>query len=53
MGVKPDHRLVGKFAAQVVAYRQESREMKSSEIPHDKGVSMGVRKVVGEYDAKH
>jgi hypothetical protein len=28
MGVKPDHRLVARLAVQVVAYRQESREVK-------------------------
>jgi hypothetical protein len=27
--------------------------MKSSEIPHDQGISMAVRKVVEEYEAKH
>jgi hypothetical protein len=37
MGVRPDSRLVAKLAAQVVAYRQESRGNK--ELLHDKGVS--------------
>jgi hypothetical protein len=53
MGVKPDHKLVEKLVAQVVAYRQESWEVKSSEILHDKGVSMAVRKMVEEHEAKH
>ena len=51
MGVRPDNRLVAKLAAQVVAYRQESRVAKK--ILHDKGVSEAVRSVVEEYGAKH
>ena len=51
MGVRPDSRLVAKLAAQVVAYRQESRGNK--ELLGDKGVSEAVRTMVGEYEAKH
>jgi hypothetical protein len=50
---QPNHRLVEKLAAQVVAYRQESREVKGADILQDKGVSAAVRKMVGEYEAKH
>jgi hypothetical protein len=45
MGVRPDSRLVAKLAAQVVAYRQESRGNK--ELLRDE-VAM-----VEEYKAKH
>jgi hypothetical protein len=51
MGVRPDSRLVAELAAQVVAYRQESRGNK--ELLGDKGVSEAVRTMVGEYEAKH
>jgi hypothetical protein len=39
MGVKPDMKLAGKLAAQVVTYRQESQDPKGTRILHDKGVS--------------
>jgi hypothetical protein len=47
MGMRPDQKLVTKLAAQVVAYRQESRGDKG--VLHDKGVSTAVRSVVVEY----
>jgi hypothetical protein len=53
MGVKPDRRLVEKLAAQVVAYRQGSRDSKGTSILQGKGVSEAVRSIVGKYESKH
>jgi hypothetical protein len=50
-GVRPDKKLVTKLAAQVVAYRMESRGDKG--ILYDKGVSTAVRSMAGDYEAKH
>jgi hypothetical protein len=55
MGVKPDRRLVGKLAAQVVvvAYRQGSRDSKGTSVLQDKGMSEAVRSMVEKYEPKH
>jgi formylmethanofuran dehydrogenase subunit C len=54
MGAEPNHKLVEELAAQVVAvaYRQESRGVKGAEILRDKDVSMAVRKMMEENEAK-
>jgi hypothetical protein len=56
MGVKPDPKLVERLAAQVAAYRMESRKTakdSAAGILHEAGVSEAVRAVVGKYESKH
>jgi hypothetical protein len=56
MGVRPNKRLVARLAAQVVAYRLESRKTakdSAAGILYDKKISTAVRSMVGDYRAKH
>ena len=57
MGVRPDKKqLDARLAAQVVAYRLESRKTdkdSAAGILRDKKISVAVRSVVGDYEAKH
>jgi hypothetical protein len=56
MDVGPDKRLAARLAAQVVAYRLESRKTdkdSAAGILRDKKISVAVRSVVGDYEAKH
>jgi hypothetical protein len=56
LGVGPNRQSVEKLAAQVVAYRIESRKTNGDSaagILHQKGVSAAVRAMVKEYEDKH
>jgi hypothetical protein len=56
MGVKPDPKLVERLAAQVVAYRMESRKTakdSAAGIVYEAGVSEAVRAMVEKYESKH
>jgi hypothetical protein len=56
MGVRPNKRLVARLAAQVVAYRLESRKTakdSAAGILYDKKMSTAVRSMVEDYEAKH
>jgi hypothetical protein len=52
LGVKPDSRLVEKLAAQVVAYRMESRKT-TKDAAAEAGVSEAVRAMVEKYESNH
>jgi hypothetical protein len=56
MGVRPDKKMVARQAAQVIAYRLESRKTSkgsAARILYDKSVSGAVRAMVGDYESKH
>jgi hypothetical protein len=53
---RPNKRLVARLAAQVVAYRMESRKTakdSAAGILYDKKISTAVRSMVGDYEAMH
>ena len=56
MGVRPDKIMAARLAAQVVAYRVESRKTdkdSAAGILYDKRVSVAVRTMVEDYESKH
>jgi hypothetical protein len=56
MGVRPDKKLVARLAAQVVAYRLESRKTdkdSAAGILRDKKISVAMRSMAEDYEAKH